>query len=172
MIKVDAGKCTGCKMCETACSFFHTGSTNRNKSRINVVQLYEKGIDAPVVCVQCKERYCTDCREHALTIGEFGQVIVSPTSCTLCNRCVKSCPIGAIHRFEDFIYVCDLCGGNPRCVEACTEGAISFLPDKKESVSLKSYKEKGKGKNVSEKRAAFVDRAGKNLRKKWRAHHA
>ncbi len=159
-------------MCETACSFFHTGSTNRNMSRINIIQLYEKGIDAPTVCLQCKDRFCSDCPENAIAIGDLGQVIVSPTSCSLCNKCVKNCPIGAIHKFNEFIYVCDLCGGNPRCVQACTEGAISFLPKEMNKTLLKPFKKDSKGKNVSEKRVAFVEKTGKKVRNDRREQNA
>ncbi len=144
-------------MCETVCSFHHSGQTSRHKSRIKVFHQYETGTDGPTVCQQCKERYCLDCKENAIRIGSLGQVIVSHTVCTLCEKCIKSCPIGAIERFEDIIYVCDLCGGSPKCVEACTEGAIEFIADKTETVSLKEMKEKTKKMNCSEKRVAFLN---------------
>ena len=156
MIKVDIGKCTGCRMCETACSFFHSGSVNRHMARIKVVNLYQSGVDGPVVCVQCKERYCTDCPEDAISIGSLGQVIASPTLCTLCKKCERSCPIGAIEIFNDIVYVCDLCGGSPKCVETCTEGAITYVPEHKEVISLKAIKKETKKMNSSEKRAFTI----------------
>jgi MinD superfamily P-loop ATPase len=107
-----------------------------------------------------------------MRIGDLGQVIVSPTSCNLCNKCVKNCPIGAIHRFNEFIYVCDLCGGDPRCVQVCTEGAISFNPDETGKMVLKQFKEGSKRKNVSEKRVTFVEKKGNKMRKEWRRQYA
>lgn len=156
MIKIDKTKCTGCRMCETACSFFHSGAVNRHSARIKVVNLYQSGIDGPVVCVQCKERYCRDCPTNAISIGSLGQVNASPTLCSLCKKCERNCPIGAIELFNDIVYVCDLCGGSPRCVETCTEGAIIFTPEKKEEISLAEIKKETTKMNSSEKRAFYI----------------
>lgn len=172
MIEVDISKCTGCRMCETACSFYHTGQTNRLLARINVLNQYETGIDGPALCVQCKERYCTDCPENAISIGPYGQIILSGTVCSLCRKCEKNCPVGAIEYFDDHMYVCDLCGGTPRCVEACTEQAIIFVPEKSETISLSKIKDKTKAMNVSEKRIWYISQAGAELRKTWRAKNA
>lgn len=168
MIKVDIGKCTGCRMCETACSFYHTGAINRHMSRIKVVQHYGTGIDGPVLCRQCEERYCLDCPANALSIGPSGQIIASPTLCTLCKKCERSCPIGAIEVFNDIVYVCDLCGGSPRCVAACTQGALSYEPGEKENVTLNKIKPGTKKMNSSEKRSHYIAQLGRELRDRWR----
>ena len=169
MIKVDIGKCTGCRMCETACSFYHSGAVNRHMSRIKVINLYSSGIDGPVLCRQCKEKYCIDCPNNALSIGSLGQVIASPTLCNLCKKCEKNCPIGAIEIFDDIVYVCDLCGGSPKCAAACTEGALSYIPEDKERISLSVLKNKTKKLNTIERRAFYIDKAGKGVRIKWRS---
>jgi len=172
MIKIDISKCTGCRCCETACSFYHTGKVNNNLSRIKVLNLFEIGVDGPIVCQQCKERYCMKCPEDGLTISDYGQVIVAPTICNSCGVCVKACPIGAMELFEDILYVCDLCGGHPKCVEACTEGAITFEPDMKETVSLAEFKSETKKMNPSQKRHFYLQKQGVKLRKKWRKEYA
>lgn len=133
------------------------------------MHLYETGIDGPVSCVQCDERYCMSCPEDALKIGEFGQVVASPTICTRCEACVTKCPIGAIELFNDIIYVCDLCGGNPRCVDACTEGAITFEPNLQPRRSLAEIKTRTKGLNPSEKRREYIESLGEKIRQNWRA---
>lgn len=171
MIKVDLAKCTGCRRCEVACAFFHTGRINRQKSRIKVLSLYELGLDGPVVCNQCRERYCMRCPDDAMSLGKDGQVIVSPTVCTLCEICEKLCPIGAIEIHDDIVYVCDLCGGKPKCLEACSEGAIEFI-QQKQSPSLSEVFKKTKRKNASQKRQWFLKKQGEKIRMKWRARHA
>lgn len=167
MISLDISKCTGCRTCETVCTFYHTGRINRNLARIRVVNIFETGIDFPAQCIQCQERYCADCPSNAITIGNLGQIIVSPTVCTLCGICEKKCPIGAINIFNDFVYVCDLCGGEPKCVENCTENAITYNPENKDLVSLAEIVEKTKKMNPSEKRMLYAEKMGADLRKTW-----
>ena len=168
MIQVDISKCTGCRRCETACAFFHTGRINSHLSRIKVVQLYSQGIDGPVLCRQCQERYCLKCPEEALTLGPWGQIILSPGRCTVCGFCEKACPIGAIEIFHNIVFVCDLCGGNPRCVEACTEGALIYNGelDKKPPL-LADIKSSTKKLTPPEKREFYLKKLGRELRKKW-----
>jgi Fe-S-cluster-containing hydrogenase component 2 len=170
MITIDLSKCTGCHRCETACSFYHTGKVSNRLARIKVVNLFELGIDGPVVCQQCQEKYCLDCPYNAISLGSNGQIIVSPTICKLCGRCEAACPIGAIQLFDGYVFVCDLCGGNPKCVEACTEGAITYEPSKT-GPSFKELKEQQKSEksklNSSEKRKRFIKEKGMKLRKEW-----
>jgi len=172
VIRVDISKCTGCKKCESACAFFRTGRISNHLSRMKVLNIYETGIDGPVVCIQCQERYCDCCPEKAISIGALSQVIVSPTLCTVCGACEIACPIGAIEIFHNIVYVCDLCGGKPRCVEACTEGAIRYEVGKKTSPSLADLKKKTKRMNPSQKRYLYLNGLGSEVRKKWGKSHA
>jgi carbon-monoxide dehydrogenase iron sulfur subunit len=136
-------------------------------SRIRVVNLYELGVDAPVVCQQCAERFCVACPEEALTLGPLGQVVVSPTLCSECGACARSCPIGAIEPVDGIAYICDLCGGEPRCVEACTQGAISFAPGAGGTVALDAFKAGSERLAPSHKRAIYVRALGRADRDSW-----
>lgn len=171
MIQVDLHKCTGCKKCEVACSFFHTGKVGDRLARIKVLNLYEWGIDGPVVCNQCEEKYCLKCPEEALSLGTMGQIVVSPTVCSLCGVCEKACPIGAIEIFDGIVYVCDLCGGKPKCVEACTEGAITFAEGER-GPSLDAVKKETSKMIPNQKRMYYLKKLGTVLRDKWRHKHA
>ncbi len=172
MIRIDISRCTGCKRCETACAFFHTGRINNRLARIKVLNLYETGIDGAVVCTQCKERYCLCCPENALTIGAFGEIIVSSTLCTLCGACEKACPVGAIEIFNELVYVCDLCGGRPKCIEACTEEAITYDKKHRKHLSLAKFSKATKKMNPSQKRHHYLQWQSIELRKKWRSRYA
>jgi carbon-monoxide dehydrogenase iron sulfur subunit len=168
MITIDPQKCTGCVRCEVNCSFFHTGRVGRGRARMKVVKIEAMGIDYPVVCRHCKERYCTRCPESAVEIGPLGQVIISPTLCSSCGTCQTLCPIGAIELHEDIPYVCDLCGGEPRCVQQCNTGAIEYRPQVRETISLKAFKRGARGLSPEEKRVQYaLDRTGE-LRGRWR----
>jgi len=112
------------------------------------------------------------CPAEALTQGPLGQVIVSPTVCTLCEACEKACPIGAIETFNEIVYVCDLCGGKSKCVEACTEEAITFVKGDKKRPSLAALKDKTKKMSPSQKRQYYVEKQGTKLRQKWSRKHA
>jgi len=167
MISVDISKCSGCKRCEVNCSFFRTGKTGRSLSRIKVMKVEEIGIDYPVLCQFCKERFCTQCPEGAIQIGDLGQIIVSPTLCNGCGACERLCPIGAIELYQEIPYVCDLCGGDPRCIKECNLDALCFEPEKREAVSLKEWVHKNKGLSADEKRLNFTLNQADHLRKEW-----
>jgi len=172
LIHVDLSRCTGCRRCEVACAFFHTGKVSNRLARIKVLNLYERGIDGPVVCIQCEEKYCLNCPEDALTLGSREQVIVSPTVCTLCGACEKACPIGAIEIFDGIVFVCDLCGGSPKCVAACTEGAITHVKVADKRESLAEIKKSTKKMSPSQRRRYYLEWQGMALREKWSRKHA
>lgn len=107
------------------------------------------------------------CPESALTIGDLGQVVVSPTLCTLCGTCEKLCPIGAMEIHEEIPHVCDLCGGEPRCVEACTLKAVRCQPHLTEAVSLKGFRKAPRELSPEAKRVRYAETASRALREKW-----
>ena len=167
MIALDLAKCSGCSRCEVHCSFFHSGKIGRSGARIKVVKIEDIGIDYPVVCQQCRERYCTKCPEKAIQIGTLGQVVLSPTLCTACGTCEIMCPIGAIELYEEIPYVCDLCGGDPRCVKACTLDAIRYEPNVSETVTLREFEKDGRGRDAEAKRLRYVMSRAAHLRQNW-----
>ena len=167
MITLDVSRCSGCSRCEVHCSFFHSGKIGRSGARIKVVKIESIGVDYPVVCQHCRERYCTKCPEKAIEVGTLGQVIVSPTLCTACGTCEVMCPIGAIELYEEIPHVCDLCGGDPRCVKACTLNAIQYEPDQSGAVTLKNFKKGSRGLDAEEKRLRYVLTGSEPLRQDW-----
>lgn len=167
MLVIDPNKCSGCRRCETHCSFYHSGKTGHLGARIKVEKIEDLGIDFPVVCHQCREHYCTKCPENAISITKRGSIEVSPTLCYLCGACEKLCPIGAIEIYNEIPHVCDLCGGSPRCVEACEMGAITYEPDTGQSISLETFKKKTKKMAPAKKRYVYALQASKQIRKNW-----
>jgi len=167
MLIIDAAKCSGCRRCETYCSFYHSGKTGHLGSRIKVEKFEIDGIDYPVVCHQCKEHYCTKCPQKAISITDRGSIEVSPTRCDLCGVCEKLCPIGALEIYNEIPHVCDLCGGNPKCIEACEMGAISQEPNMCRSVSLASLKKKTRKLTPAEKRTVYSKHMSRPIRDNW-----
>jgi Fe-S-cluster-containing hydrogenase component 2 len=167
MITLELSRCSGCSRCEVNCSFFHSGKIGRSGARIKVVKVEDIGIDYPLVCQQCSERYCTKCPEKAIEVGPLGQIIVSPTLCTACGTCELLCPIGAIELYEEIPLVCDLCGGAPRCVKACTLDAIHYEAEVSGAVSLKEFKKSSRRLGPEEKRLRYAMTLSQGLRDSW-----
>lgn len=167
MLQIDLNKCSGCRRCETHCSFYHSGKTGHMGARIKVEKIEGMGIDYPIVCHQCKEHYCTKCPQKAISITERGSIEISPTLCNLCGACEKLCPIGAIEIYNEIPYVCDLCGGSPRCVDACEMGAITYNPEIQQSISLGWFKKETKKMSPPLKRHEYAKQGSVKLRENW-----
>lgn len=167
MLVIDPNKCSGCRRCETQCSFYHSGKTGHMGARVKVEKIEGLGIDVPVACRQCKEHYCTKCPQSAISITDRGSIEVSPTICDLCGACESLCPIGAIEIYNEIPYVCDLCGGSPRCVDACEMDALFYDPGIRQSISLKSYRKMTKKMTPAQKRYEYAMHEGDKLRKTW-----
>ncbi len=131
ILSIDISKCTGCRACEYACSFVHTGAFNRWDSRITISHFLEDFIFIPSVCTQCEEAYCVKvCPTGALSKNfETGVVEFDPNRCIVCKQCIMACPWGSIklnHAGKEIIK-CDLCGGDPECVKVCQAKALEYV---------------------------------------------
>lgn len=125
-------QCSGCRMCEMACSIKHFGVVNPKKSAIRVLVTYPHPVvRMPIVCSQCKVPPCeTACPVNALSRRD-GVVLLDKGVCISCYKCVGACPFGAmyVHDDSDFPIKCDLCEGHPECVKECPKGALRMIPE-------------------------------------------
>ncbi len=112
-------RCDMCGQCVTACAESHQG-----------IPLMALGGGAVQVCRQCGIARCVEaCPEGALSRdGRTGAVLVDESLCRGCGACAESCSFGGIALKGDppRALVCDLCGGRPRCVEACPQKALEY----------------------------------------------
>lgn len=129
---VDPDLCTGCRSCEAICSLVHDGVCNPGFSRITVETWGEMAVHVPMLCQRCVdpacERVCpTKARKRDT---KTGAMITDEAICVGCESCVYACPYAApkVHPLTGKTITCDLCGGDPQCVSACTSGALSFIP--------------------------------------------
>lgn len=121
-----------------ACSFAHERLYDLSKSRIHVVRNAEHAESTPRVCVQCEAAPCVPaCPVSALSrVPATGAIQLNSEACIGCKRCVDACPYGGIgfHEEDQLPLLCDLCGGEPACVEFCQfTQAIRFESSEKEA---------------------------------------
>ncbi|MFP4084880.1 MAG: 4Fe-4S dicluster domain-containing protein [Desulfonatronovibrio sp.] len=123
--------CTGCSLCKTACSMHIFGGFNPNKSMIRIKHMWENLAHVPVVCEHCVNPMCLNvCPVKAITRDEqTAAVIIDQDKCVSCGLCSRYCPLEMIHADPETgkAYKCDLCQGNPACVQACPFGALELL---------------------------------------------
>ncbi|MHC1604739.1 MAG: 4Fe-4S dicluster domain-containing protein [Candidatus Methanofastidiosia archaeon] len=140
-IVIDVEKCTGCRLCELACSLEHEKNCNPARSRIHALIWAEEGVSVPVVCCQCDDAPCVQvCKFEALKRdASTGAVIVVEDNCIGCKMCMMACPYGCIGYNKDkhVVFKCELCEGDPECVKFCPTDAIRFIKMEKTSVDRK-----------------------------------
>lgn len=125
---VDESCCSGCRACEMACSFHKTGMFGEEQARIRIAKDEAKGLDCPTVCRQCGTAGCVQaCPVGALQRHPQTHAIVfDEPACIMCGKCSRACPFGSVHFSVGKPVFCDLCQGDPCCVERCSTGALRF----------------------------------------------
>ncbi len=153
-IKTNFDLCTGCGICQLACSASHSDEkdTSGNKStsiknplpargynprlsRLRIINKRENLYHKPVVCNQCKNAYCMNvCPAKAYERDDLGFVVLNEQKCVGCGICVEYCPEKVIYVSRDTkkAVKCDMCHGDPACVKACPTGALELARPLKE----------------------------------------
>ena len=131
VLNIIPDKCTGCMLCELACSWVQTGTFAPSKSVMRVNVFDEEASYAPYTCTQCDEAWCmTTCPTNAIAIDkQSGAKIVLEKLCVGCHLCTIACPFGTVFTLPDTHKAakCDLCGGEPACEAACPTDAIEYV---------------------------------------------
>lgn len=71
----------------------------------------------------------TVCPAKAITRSDQGVVVIDNDRCIGCGLCAQYCPIDMIRINPEIkkAYKCELCQGNPLCIEACPTGALELV---------------------------------------------
>lgn len=130
-VTADPSKCTGCSLCEYVCALEKNEAfPNPLRSRIRIIRM-TPAFNIAMACRFCKDAPCVKaCPRKALTQSEEdGVILVEDAKCDRCGWCIQACPYGgiALHPNKNSVLVCDLCEGQPRCVEFCPEEALELV---------------------------------------------
>jgi formate dehydrogenase iron-sulfur subunit len=148
-ILIDVTKCTGCERCVAACVDANgldrvsaeadraTTLDGLSANRLVTVVPLDGGRFARKSCMHCEEPSCVSaCLVGAIEKSDKGPVVYDPGKCIGCRYCMLACPFH-VPRYEwaettPYVKKCDMCfervtgGGQPACVEACPQKAMSF----------------------------------------------
>ncbi len=132
MIYVDYNLCVGCGTCEMVCSLTHEGVCAPSLSRMRIVRFTRDAVNVPVTCAFCEKPPCRNiCPAGAISKDPVkGDVSIDVSACIGCRQCSTVCPFGHINfnPQKGVAFKCDLCGGDPQCVQFCWTNALQFLP--------------------------------------------
>jgi len=138
-VLLNLDRCVECRSCSAACTYGHRGMPS-------VAFAATGEASAPMICRQCEDPPCVAaCPFEALRREDDGAVVRSLVLCRGCGSCVLACPFGAIDSVttRDQVAKCDLCedrvlaGDVPRCVAACSTGALQFaVPEESREMGL------------------------------------
>ncbi len=82
---LDGDVCTGCRVCELACSMAKQGEYNPKKSYIRVIANNDFGVYIPALKTECD--FCGKCielcPEDALEISELGEAAIMMRKCKI-----------------------------------------------------------------------------------------
>jgi len=129
-IVLDLDLCCGCRSCEAACKVAFKGEARIRHGDVSQ-QAY-----LPLACKHCEQPLCAAaCPVDAIAKDkETGLVLRAAYMCIGCQSCAFACPFGVIDAplVRHISQKCNLCNDRPdgpRCVVACSSGALQYLSD-------------------------------------------
>jgi len=150
LVIADSTKCVGCRRCELACTEYNDGKSSPTMARIKIARNlnfgpkgifpgqhgqgnWGNGLVIQDLCKQCPHPVpCANaCPNDAIVVRPPTNArAVDLDKCSGCRMCQRACPWEMMSFDSDTNKAtkCFLCDGNPKCVEACPSGALTYVP--------------------------------------------
>lgn len=154
-IYLDSSICTGCRVCELACSKWNRlplresqvrghYQDRRGLSAFRWLSMCETSAEARsdadrvfarYACMHCSEAACMMvCPAGAISRTSYGAVVINSVRCIGCGYCIANCPYQVIgfDQRNSVARRCTYCSDRvdrnevPACVHACPPGALDF----------------------------------------------
>ncbi|SHJ51839.1 4Fe-4S dicluster domain-containing protein [Desulfofundulus thermosubterraneus] len=120
-------KCTGCHLCELACSGYKEGVFNPALARLQVSSGYKGDnlVNEARLCEKCFK--CADACSNRAIVYDRGPLSLVLDDCVQCGACIEVCPTAVLRPDgRGFPLLCDYCQGEPYCVKWCPHEALSL----------------------------------------------
>lgn len=171
-LKVDESRCTGCGLCQAACSLGQGIGGPGNRLALGqlpepLLQVQENAGKRQIsLCRHCENPVCVDaCVAGALAADmALGTVRVDQSKCVGCYSCVMECPFGAPRvagragtgSGHGKMRKCDGCSTweMPLCARFCPTGALQAARSSHETAARRR-RERMENKSGGPSRAAF-----------------
>jgi len=129
-LKYDVTQCSSCLNCVMNCAQSNSGVASPSFARIRVELAPFTGDHELHHCRQCATPECMEaCEYDALQRDPATYAVVHmEENCTQCGACVEACSFNMMILVDETgdIIKCDLCSGDPVCVDSCLTGALQF----------------------------------------------
>lgn len=137
-VLISTKMCTGCHMCELACSAYHEGAYQPSLARLNVIVNPTTGEIRSETCAQTTCHKCLDSCPRRAIYSRGGVVYVNQAKCDGCVNlaagpsCILVCPFDVIHLhpITGRAFKCDLCDGDPQCIAFCQNPHVMAMRQK------------------------------------------
>ncbi len=155
MIVAEPTLCVGCRRCESACVAYNEGVVRPSISKVKVNRNLHFGVAGVTMngfqrgdgdfgnfrvvadtCRQCPHPVPCQlaCPHGAIEVIEpVNARVVNVDKCAGCGICVQACPwamtslTGPVNAAGTKATKCNLCNGNPECVQACPAGSLKYV---------------------------------------------
>lgn len=138
---IDSERCQDCGICQSVCAAIKCRQWNPALGLIRTIDDDRQNRHQGISCMHCSDPACVlACLMNVIYRDEEqGLVLRRLEGCIGCRACEAACPFGAT--VYDYINekeaACDLCQGEPGCVQYCPHQALSFRSQEEELASIR-----------------------------------